>query len=445
MATEQPNVFVRFTRLERVEHLTLLISFTILAVTGIPQKYVGQGWAEAMIAGMGGIEIVRWIHHASAIILLLGSVFHLVAAGYRVFVLHRSLSIMPQIKDAIDMLTDVAYNLGLRRQRALTDRYNYGEKIEYWAVVWGTVIMAITGFMMWNPITTSRFFPGDYIPAAKAAHGGEAILAVLSILIWHFYHVHIKRFNKSMFTGKITAEEMEHEHPLELARIERGHAPVPPDVATRRRRERVYVPIAAVFSVAMLVGLYGFVNTEQTAITTLPHRVTVTAYAPVTPTATPTPAPTPVEAATAGGGMPSVPHTLKDRENCLACHGTGAMRPFPADHEGRGNDTCLACHPAAVADAELPTTQPSTAPSFSTDILPIFQAKCAACHGQSGGLSLASYEGVMKGGSSGDAIVAGQPEQSLLIEKMKSAHSAQLSDAEMQAVQAWIMGGAPNN
>ena len=82
-------------------------------------------------------------------------------------------------------------------------RYTFGEKVEYWSVVWGTVIMAVTGFMMWNPISTLRFLPGEAIPAAKAAHGGEAVLAVLAIIIWHFYHVHIKTFNKSMFTGKL--------------------------------------------------------------------------------------------------------------------------------------------------------------------------------------------------------------------------------------------------
>ncbi len=62
------------------------------------------------------------------------------------------------------------------------------------------------------------------MPAAKAAHGGEAVLAVLAIIIWHFYHVHIKHLNQSMFTGKLSQEEMEHEHPAELAQIEAGAA-----------------------------------------------------------------------------------------------------------------------------------------------------------------------------------------------------------------------------
>ena len=114
------------------------------------------------------------------------------------------------------------YYFGLRKHKAYYGRYNYAEKAEYLAVVWGTVIMGITGFMMWNPIATTRYLPGEFIPAAKAAHGGEAVLAVLAIIIWHFYHVHIRHLNKSMFTGKITEKEMAHEHPAELAQIKAG-------------------------------------------------------------------------------------------------------------------------------------------------------------------------------------------------------------------------------
>ncbi len=83
-------------------------------------------------------------------------------------------------------------------------RYTFEEKMEYWAFAWGAIIMGATGFMMWNPISTVKFLPGEVIPAAKAAHGGEALLAVLAIIIWHMYGVHIKRFNKSMWTGKMS-------------------------------------------------------------------------------------------------------------------------------------------------------------------------------------------------------------------------------------------------
>jgi hypothetical protein len=143
--------------------------------------------------------------------------------------------------------------------------FNYAEKMEYWAFVWGTVLMAVTGFMLWNPIATAKIMPGSFIPAAKAAHGGEALLAVLAIIVWHFYWVHLRHFNRSMFTGKLSHHEMEHEHAAELERIETGQQrPLPTDAGIARR-SRIYVPVAVIIMLLFLGGLYYFVTFEDTA------------------------------------------------------------------------------------------------------------------------------------------------------------------------------------
>jgi len=134
------------------------------------------------------------------------SIYHVVAVLYRVFVLRTPLTMLPLVEDFVHLYHDILYYLGLRKRKAYYGRYNYAEKVEYLAVVWGTLIMGITGFMMWNPISTARWLPGQAIPAAKAAHGAEAILAVLAILLWHFYHVHLRHFNKSMFSGKLSRD-----------------------------------------------------------------------------------------------------------------------------------------------------------------------------------------------------------------------------------------------
>ena len=151
-------------------------------------------------------------------------------------------------------------------------RYTFGEKIEYWAVIWGTLVMILTGFLLWNPIAATNFLPGQSIPAAKAAHGGEALLAVLSIVTWHLYHVHIKFFNRSMFTGELDAHEMEEEHALELEAIESGTDQRPVDPEQVRRRKMIFYPIAAVAGLLMLFGVYYFVSFEQTAIETVPRQ-----------------------------------------------------------------------------------------------------------------------------------------------------------------------------
>jgi hypothetical protein len=146
--------------------------------------------------------------------------------------------------------------------------------------------MVVTGFMLWNPIATTNFLPGQYIPAALAAHSGEGLLAVLSIVTWHAYHVHVRTFNRSMFTGRISRHEMEEEHALELAEIEAGIGDIPPSPARLQRRRLIFYPVAAVVSVVLLVALYFFVTFEQTAITTVPRQDTPV-FVPVTPTPLP--------------------------------------------------------------------------------------------------------------------------------------------------------------
>jgi hypothetical protein len=129
--------------------------------------------------------------------------------------------------------------------------------------------MIVTGFMLWNPVATARLVPGQWIPAAQVIHGGEAVLAILAVLVWHFYSVHVRHFNQSMFNGYLTEREMEHEHPLELERIRSGKAHPSTDPVALARRQRVFTPVAAVLAALLLAGIYWFVTFEQTAITTV--------------------------------------------------------------------------------------------------------------------------------------------------------------------------------
>jgi cytochrome b subunit of formate dehydrogenase len=277
-----PGSVLRFVFPQRMEHLLLIASFTILALTGLPQKFSSAPWALWMIDTMGGIESARVIHRVAAIVLMVETIYHFAVVSYKVYVRRVALTMLPAWQDAIDAVQAFGYNLRLLARPPQMGRYNFGEKAEYWAVIWGTVIMVITGFMLWNPIATTRFLPGEFIPAAKAAHGGEAILAVLSILTWHLWNVHVKHFNKSMFTGYMSRHEMETEHALELAEIEAGQAAPPEDEQAIRRRVRIFAPVVGVIILALLLGLVWFVTFEQTAITTVP-RQPIEVVAPATP------------------------------------------------------------------------------------------------------------------------------------------------------------------
>jgi len=228
--------YPRFRLMARIEHMVLLITFTILCLTGLPQKFPFSPISTGLIDLLGGIETVRYIHRWAAVILVLGSVYHLLTSSYRLFVRRERMRMLPDIKDAYDLRDTVTYNLGLQDNPPRMRKFNFGEKFEYWAVVWGTAVMIITGFILWNPISATRLIPGNWIPVALEAHGWEAVLAAASIVIWHLYNVLIKHRNKSMFTGTLSHTIMEEEHLLELERLERGGEawPAVPPLLCRR-------------------------------------------------------------------------------------------------------------------------------------------------------------------------------------------------------------------
>jgi cytochrome b subunit of formate dehydrogenase len=380
MANEEITVhteklYHRFALAARIEHLILLLSFSILGVTGLIQKFPDNAVSDLIFAALGGITNTRLIHHVAAVVLLVLSAYHVIAVLYKIYVRRRSMTMLPGLKDVTDALDLVRYNLGLTKEHPKMPRYNFGEKFEYWAVVWGTVVMAITGFMLWNPILTTQILPGQFIPAAKAAHGGEAVLAVLAILVWHVYNVHLKMFNKSIFTGKMTRHQMQEEHGAELAQIEAGmKRPLPPSEA-QRRRERVFLPVALLLAAVSLLAIFWFVTYETTAIATVPPQE-VESFSPLTPT--PAPSAT-VDNASLGA---PIPHPIEGQEQCSTCHGPDGVKPYPADHVDRPDESCLVCHEPGEATAA------SEGESIAAEIPHAIEGKeqCSACHGEAGSL-----------------------------------------------------------
>jgi formate dehydrogenase gamma subunit len=274
----------RFNLSQRLEHLVLTASFSTLVLTGIPQKFAQVSICQSLIGLLGGIENTRNIHHIAATVFLLETVYHLVALGYSIFVRRSKASMLPTFKDVKDGAQAFAYNLGIAKTRPRLGHFTWDEKMEYWALIWGLLVMSVTGFMMWNPIETTSILPGVAIPVAKTVHGWEAILAALAILTWHFYHVLLRRMNLSIFTGKISHEEMVEDHPLALVEMaaEKSQPPAP-DMGLIKRR-RIFFPIAAVFSAVLLFGVYTFVTFEKSAVPTLPPEETITPYSPQTTT-----------------------------------------------------------------------------------------------------------------------------------------------------------------
>ena len=141
-------------------------------------------------------------------------------------------------KDFTDAIQTLRYYLGVAPSPPKFDRFDYKQKFEYWGLVVGSVVMVVTGVLLYFPVFFTAVLPGQLIPAAKVAHSNEGLMAFLVIITWHIYNAHfapgIFPFDTCIFTGKISLERMHHEHPLELARAVGGadgevaQAPPPP-------------------------------------------------------------------------------------------------------------------------------------------------------------------------------------------------------------------------
>jgi len=92
---------------------------------------------------------------------------------------------------------------------------------------------------------------------------------------------------------------------------------------------------------------------------------------------------------------------------------------------------------------------------FEKSVRPLLAERCYECHSTEkktkGGLSLDSRESTLKGGDTGPALVAGDPEKSLLIEAVRYKNhdlqmppKKQLSEAEVKTLEDWVRMGAPD-
>jgi cytochrome b subunit of formate dehydrogenase len=252
--TAKNEMIRRFSGRHILNHSVMLLCFFGLALTGLPQMFPQQNWAKGIVLIFGGVERVRIVHHFLGTIMALQLVWH----GIELLWLHVArrlpMPMFPRLSDVFDFRDQVRFNLGLVEQPPAMDRYTFAEKIEYLALVWGTALMVLTGLILLFPVKWSGLLGGEGVLAAKAAHGGEAILAILSILTWHAYFVHVRHWNKSMFTGLLEDEAYAEEHPKELQRIRRGEVPQPEALSMVRLAIFAVGSIILVTCVVLLVA-----------------------------------------------------------------------------------------------------------------------------------------------------------------------------------------------
>ena len=216
MQTEQVT---RMSRWAVVQHTLLMVSFLMLVVTGFALRFSDSWWVVLLFGREGGFPIRNLAHRIAAGVFIgtmLMHLFYLASNRGRSFIRQ----VFPSLDDLKHLFQMLRYNLGFSSERPMFKRFSYIEKFEYWALVWGGIIMCLTGFMLWFDNFFVQFLPKGVLDVMLVIHYYEAWLATLSILIWHLYSAvfspSVYPMNPSWLTGKMPKEQHAHEHPGEI-------------------------------------------------------------------------------------------------------------------------------------------------------------------------------------------------------------------------------------
>jgi cytochrome b subunit of formate dehydrogenase len=217
----------RFNVFHRWMHFLMFVSFTVLVFTGMPLKYKETEWARWSMDLFGGVTAAGVYHRIAAIVTVLCWTAEIV---FMVTVVVRTRgknlrgpgSMMFGRKDLQDMIGMFGWFFG-RSAKPQFDRYTYWEKFDYMSLTLGTLIIGVTGLMMWFPLQTTKYLPGVFLNIALVIHSNEALLAMGVIFIFvHFFSAHLKPesfpIDKVIFTGSVPIEHYMRERPLEYAR-----------------------------------------------------------------------------------------------------------------------------------------------------------------------------------------------------------------------------------
>jgi len=220
---ESKEHIVRFSPLRRSEHALVIVTFVLLLLTGFPQRFYESGWASTLLGWMGGLDTARTIHRVAGFVFVAHSILHVLGFIIGVAMGRMRLTLMPTPQDLRDAWQNLRYYLGYRSDPPRFPKFDYRQKFEYIGIILGGMVMIVSGLVLYFPAFFATWLPGQIIPAARVAHSNEAMLAFLVLLIWHAYGSHMSPevfpMDTSIFTGKMTVEELRERHRLEYARL----------------------------------------------------------------------------------------------------------------------------------------------------------------------------------------------------------------------------------
>jgi formate dehydrogenase subunit gamma len=204
----QGQFITRFDVHQRIQHYALFISFIVLAITGVLRGFPDWPTFSWFTRVLGGPDALRLVHDVAAFVMIIDGIYHLLYIALGILVKKKyPTAMLPSLKDIKDVIHTSLWIFGIRKHEPVYDRFQYGQKIDYWAIFWGMPVMVLTGILMMFPSFFSQWFSGKWFAVAATAHRDEAVLAISFIFIVHMYYGHLATaafpVNTTMFTGKM--------------------------------------------------------------------------------------------------------------------------------------------------------------------------------------------------------------------------------------------------
>ncbi|MFB3917399.1 MAG: formate dehydrogenase subunit gamma [Terriglobales bacterium] len=262
--------FVRFTRLHRILHACMIVSFITLSMTGMSLKFSFTKWAVVLSHLLGGFQTAGFIHRSAAVLMFGVFICHLVDLSrlkkqkygtWRAMVLGPN-TMIPMKKDLLEFIATLKWFLHLGPKPEY-GRWTYWEKFDYFAVFWGIFIIGSTGLTLWFPVFFTRFLPGAFINVATIIHSDEALLATGFIFTVHFFNTHLRPekfpMDTTVFTGRMALAELkrdkrrEYETLLASGELEEHLAEPHPPIVVKTIRAFAWIALSAGFSIVIWI------------------------------------------------------------------------------------------------------------------------------------------------------------------------------------------------
>jgi cytochrome b subunit of formate dehydrogenase len=206
----------RLDKSQVVQHLLLTLSFVLLVVTGFALRFPDAWWVRPL-AVLGTNEATRsLIHRVAAVLLMIVAIWHIVHMLFTKKGRNDTKAMIPRWVDIRDLRETLKFHLWKRTERVQFGRFDYTQKAEYWALVWGTILMALTGLILWFPETAVGFLPGWIVPVSETIHYYEAWLATLAVVVWHGFfvilHPEVYPMSWTWLTGEMSSQMADRHH-----------------------------------------------------------------------------------------------------------------------------------------------------------------------------------------------------------------------------------------